>query len=281
MKTLKIICLVFLSLAFVTGCAITPKTRFAEFYERPSHPKTIDVVLDTIVLSDIAGSDIGFNVEKNTEAVKAVSESVPNLFASHHFQPNVIFQGNGAFYDWPEDREYFYCNDFRSTGEPYLQSILPSEDAPWADPEVRGFMKRLVERAQVANLKNSNKKVPPIEPEEVPAYIKSLPSDYFAFVSVTGGEVGAGKSFATGMLTGLLTAALTGGTYIYVGTSVSGSRVDVVVFDKTRSSVVWHNGGQGGRYTKIRRGLETLMQPFPMQDSGEVDGTLAATVSGQ
>lgn len=278
MKILKTIALGIVLFTFITGCAVTPEMRFSEFYERPSHPGSVDVVIDTVVLSDIAGSDVGFNAEKNRVAVESVSEGVPNLFASRRFEPNVVFEGNGAFFERGEDTEYFYCEDFRSTGEIYLPPVLAPEHAQWADPEVQAFMRRLLERARVANLKKSSRKVPPITNEEIPAYIQSLPSNYLALVTVGGGEIGAGKSFATGLLTGVLTAALTGGTYAYVGTSVSGTRVDIVLFDKATSSVVWHNGGQGGRYTKVRQGLETLMESFPMQDSGSpsaVDDALA------
>ena len=80
-----------------------------------------------------------------------------------------------------------------------------------------------------------------ISKEEIPQFVKDLPSDTLLFFSVNAGEISAGKSIGMGVLTGVLTAALTGGMVIASSAAVSGTEIDVIAFDKNVGDVVCIN----------------------------------------
>lgn len=277
MKNTSVMTAVMILLILTSGCSVvTPKSRFAEFYERESYPKDIDIVIDTLILSDISGSDIGVNRQKNMEAMSIIESTIKKSFSDRGYAPNVVFHGNGAYYTLDDKSKYFYSEGWESTDEVYNGPVLAEHEALWGDEEVRVFMRRLLEQAKVANKKvtknkkkrqrrNQNKEdiVPPITRGEIPASIMALPSDLFVLVNLSGGEVSAAKSVGTGILTGALSAALTGGMYVYVGTSVSATNLEVVVFDKTQSRVAWHNLAQGPKYNAMSTSAESLLKTFP------------------
>lgn len=276
-KTSHTLVLVILSVA-LCSCAVTPQKRFSEFYERPSHPENIDVVIDTLVLSDISGSDVGVDRAKNEEALPFVDAAVKQSFAARGFKPNLVFHGNGATFRKNEKTDYVYAIDWDGTGEVYEGPSFHDQESMWRSEEVQTFLHRLEDHAKDANKKqkksrsSSSKKVrelvPPLTAEEIPASIMSMPSNLFVLVKVSGLEVGKGKTIGTALATGILTAALTGGMYVQASGPVSGSQIEIIVFDKSQSRVVWHNVGQGQRYTEIAKGIDGVMTAFPAVTGG-------------
>lgn len=145
-----------ISTLVIVGCATTPKTRFPEYYKVESRSPNIDVIVDTVVLSDISGSDIGFNKEKNMIAQSLVNDSVPSVFSVRGYSPNILYIGNGTFLDLDEDRNYFISEDFKNTGTPYSRIEKTERKPVWANEDVREFIKRLTEYAPLANKKKSS-----------------------------------------------------------------------------------------------------------------------------
>lgn len=276
MKQTRLTSIVLILVVALSSCAVTPTTRFSEFYERPSHPESIDIVIDTLILSDIAGSAVGVDKAKNEEAMLLIEPAIKQSFADRGFIPNLAFHGNGTTFKGDEKTHYFYATDWTSTQEVYTGPVYSEQNQLWGSAEVQTFLHRLLDHAKDANKKprkkervsnNSSKKrrqlVPALTPNEIPAEIMSMPSNLIVFVNFSGTEVGKGKSIGTAVATGLLSAALTGGMYVHASAPVSGSHLEIIVFDKSKSSVVWHNFGPGQRYTHVSKGVETIMKAFP------------------
>lgn len=271
-KTSRALAFVVLSVA-LCSCAVTPQTRFSEFYERPTHAEKIDVVIDTLVLSDISGFDVGIDRAKNEDAMPFVEAAIKRAFSERGFKPNLVFHGNGTTFRKNEKTNYVYANGWAGTEEVYEGPTFGEQESMWGREEVQAFLHRLEDHAKDANKKQrksnrsaSKKKrelVPPLTAEEIPASIMAMPSNLFVLVKVSGTEVGKGKTIGMALATGVLTAALTGGMYVQASGPVSGSHIEVIVFDKSESRVVWHNAGQGQRYTEIAKGVDGVMKAFP------------------
>lgn len=272
--------LVVLAIA-LCSCATTPQNRFAEFYEISQHSENIDVVIDTLILSDISGSDVGIDEAKNLEAMPLVEAAVQHSFTARGFKPNLVFHGNGATFRKDEKTNYVYATDWTGTERTFEGHIYAEHEQTWANPDVQTFLHRLSDHAKDANKKprkasSSGRKrralVPPLTADEIPQAIMAMPSNLLVFVNVSGAEVSKGKSVGTAVATGLLTAALTGGMYVQASAPMSGSQLEIIVFDKQQSRVVWHNVGQGQRYTEVAKAMDAVMKTFPTV-TGELHST--------
>lgn len=275
-KVLKVALLFFIG--FSVGCATTPKTRFSEFYEVDSHTPNIDVLIDTVVLSDISGNDIGINKEKNSVAYSLANSSILSLLEVRGYSPNILYQGNGAFYEMVEDTNYFFSEDFKSTEVPYTGIDVLESDQVWVNDDIKTFISRLSEYAPLQNKKQRRKssrkkkvedEIKPISVDEIPNSVMQLPGDTMLVVRAYAGEVSAGKSIGTGLATGLLTAALTGGMYVYVAAPISGSSIEIIAFDKKASKIVWHNTTQAGNYKALDKSIEMAISLYPTT-TGEI-----------
>lgn len=67
----------------------------------------------------------------------------------------------------------------------------------------------------------------------------ALGTDFVWIIRVGGVQVSTGKSLGTGFLTGLMSAAISGGTFIYTETAVHGNGYDIALVDLSDISVVW------------------------------------------
>jgi hypothetical protein len=253
--------------ALVTGCASTPKTRFSEFYARPDK-QSMDVVIDTLVLSDIAGSAAGYNKEKNDEAMKAVETAVTKAFADRGYDINIVYAGSGLIHQKKPDAEYYISEDWRSTDIAWHGPAPQGEQDLWATAEGTQFLQRLLARAHDANKQSSSRRKqpePPISQDEIPQWVHDLESDFLVLVSAQGIEVSAGKSVGQAVATGLISALLTGGMYIHTSYSVSRSDIDIAVLDLTAEPrVVWHNHNpKGPGYKSVGTGINLTLKQFP------------------
>ncbi|MFT7558963.1 MAG: hypothetical protein ACI93R_000866 [Flavobacteriales bacterium] len=258
--------LVLLLGVFISGCAVTPKTRFSEFYKEGADKKHIDLIIDTFIVSDIKGSDIGVNKTKNQEASELVRKGVIELLEERGYTVNLAYIGNGISYERSDKQQYVYSEEWESIGEEYKGPVAKSASDPWVTDESQIFLKRLIKRGKAANVTVADKRrlVPRIKPEEIPEFVNNLPSRHLMLVSLSAGEVGSGKSIGTGILTGVLSAALTGGMYVYSSTTVSGSTIDITLFDKETSRISWNNGLlQGPKYKVAHKRLVGLFKYFP------------------
>lgn len=263
------------------GCAANLKTRYPDFYKPDAHSSKIDVVIDSIVLSDIAGTDIGISEEKNAKAVASAKESLIENLKKRGFEPNVLIVGNGLYHQLEEGKRYFYSEDFKSTEREYQGAVVSDAQSYWASNEVKAFVDNLFERAQ-SKLKSKRKRkkysqasslkarkleeqnsLEPLNLLEIPQVILNSPSNTIVFVKAYCGDVSMGKSIGTGIATGVVTALLTGGMYSYVATPVSGSSLEVLVLDKQKNKIAWYNKAQAGNYKHLDNGIRIALQYFP------------------
>jgi hypothetical protein len=256
-----------ISTVVTVGCTTTPKTQFSEYYQVESHSPNVDVIIDTIVLSDISGDDIGINKEKNEVAYNLVNESVPSIFAVRGYSPNILHSGNGSYLEIENDTQYFISEDFESTDVPYTGIEKTENNKVWVDESVNAFIKRLTEFAPHAHKKQqstrSKKKIEPITIDEIPESIMQLPNDTLLLIRAYAGDVSTGKSVGVGLATGLISAVLSGGMYIHVAVPISGSRIEIIAFDKKTAKIVWHNTIRAGDYKRLDKSIEMAMTLFP------------------
>jgi hypothetical protein len=267
----------------LSACAVTPQKRFPEFYAKTAHPENIDILIDTIILSDLSGSDIGVDRAKNQVAMTLIKSGIDKSFTDRGFKPNIVLNGNGLTYEMNEKEKYFYATDWTSSEEEYTGPIFSEEDKKWGGEDIRKFLikldtqaslpppkksKSVSKKSRSAKKSQSQKIKPqdtftPITTEDVPPAILELPSNLFVYARLTGAEVGMSKTVGTAVATGILSAVLTGGMYVSSSAPASGSNLKVIVFDKSSLQVVWHNSAPGTKFDTVHKIPEAVLAAFP------------------
>lgn len=144
----------------------------------------------------------------------------------------------------------------REVGEDPMDAELPllEEEAVAVDEELRHAFLMLLRSVQVARESLSSESLTregeadplDLDPDAADMLLRDLGTDRVWILAVVGVDVSGGKSFATGMLSGLLSAALSGGTMIATSMTVSGRGYDIHLVDLRHRKLIWKKSVQVG-----------------------------------
>ena len=269
---------------FFTGCvsleydSITPRDKFPEFYDNPSYPEKITLVLDTIVLSDLRGTDIGFNRDKNAQARSLVESAFIEELEKRGHSVDLLYHGDGFSYDVDGSVNYFYSENRKSTALPYEGATKQEENDQWVSFESKEFFLRLLEDAAESD-ENYRKRTELASVVNMPEFVQNLSEDtllLFGRTYIT--DVSLIKKVGVNSLAIALSAGLTGGTVILAMGPESGSNIDIVALDTSTSKIRWYNnryieGGSsyGGTYRNIDKGAKDALGYFPTISGATID----------
>jgi hypothetical protein len=249
----------------LTACAASPAKRFPDFAENAKSITSVDVVIDILIKSDIEGAEIGINKEKHDLALSQAKETIEKALAKRGYDTNIAFAGYGLTFSSKGEETYVFSKDGKSTGVPFNGPLPPKENTQWGEQNTRDFMTNLLQSAAGFNATPGKSQHAPyvFSKSQIPSHIDELPSNVLIFIQVEVEEVGMGKTIGSALLTGVLSAALTGGLYVYSSAPVSGSVAQVAVMDVESGAVLWHNSIRGGNTDYIQSSLEKSLKPFP------------------
>lgn len=194
--------------------------------------KSIAVVIDTLVLSDIEGKDAGFNVEKNATQLEEASAAVREGLEEKNIPFSMLRAGTGMGFQPVLDVYYFCSEKFKSTGDVFRGVDFPSKLG--RSLEVREFLNSAV-------LRGGRKGPDPISPSmHVPDLLRGSDADVLIFVRTLSGAVSAWKTFGSLVLTSTTSLAASGGTMAFYSASINDLHLDVSYIEMKSGRILWH-----------------------------------------
>jgi hypothetical protein len=270
------------AIVILSGCStLTPEQRFPNFAKQVGTVKSIDVVVDATVLSDIDGDNIGFNLKKNQIAREQVATSIRSEFNKKGIEANIIFASSGLFIEPSKEEsetKFVLSDDWKETGEVFVEPVASNSESVWLTEKGKKLLKKISSRGLVENKSEKSDKAekrykekvastPKVTAADIPESVSLLSSDLLAVIRYSANEVSTGKSVGAGIATGILTAVLTGGMYVSVSMPVSSMNIDATLFDLSKSDVVWSNNLylQGAQVDTevVSPNVVTLLGPLP------------------
>ena len=252
----KIVLLIVLGL-FVSGCATID--RFPQVSEKTQQIKSVDIILDVMVVNDIKGEKIGINQEKLKTSLETAKLAVETFFREKNIQINYVHAGHGLFFAPENLSDYVYSKDWESTGQEFDGFKL---DNAVADASNKEFLIQAMESAAKYKPETSDKNatIAPLVIANFPESLRSQPSDHLVVIRSYATDIGNAKSIGTGIMTGVISAVISGGTYIAVSTPQSSSVAEVGIFNTNSGELVWHNSGYGMGSKYLAATVEAALQ---------------------
>lgn len=240
----KIILLLLSGLLF-TGCVSKPVDRFPDLAENRAAFKEVDMVLDVTILADIEGKKLGIDKAKHEKAIADTKLALIETFAEAEIKANFIHAGSGVFFIAEENQAYFYTEGFNGTDEEFVGYTIDNE---LGDEQHINFLRKVNDDAAnfAPTLAEGETKVAPLIFSEIPAYFSALPTGRLMVIKVRTGEISTAKSIGVGLTTGLLTAVLSGGTYVATSSAVSNTEVNLSVINTQSGELIWQGLQVGG-----------------------------------
>ena len=251
----------FTTLLWLAGCVATPDKRFASTLDQVRSTNKIAVVVDSMVLTDIEGRDLGFNIDKNASVAFELSEALVSTLAEKGYEATVEFVGSGYQADIPEEAAIYYSENWKSTGEPFPGNYLLGGESLWSDAGATKYFNAALMEGRGANwtppsvdLTTSREKEKRAiklgltsemiaERQEVfansPDIVNSLETNVILFVKYADYDVSTTKKFGIGLLTGGVSLAASGGTAASVTTIRELGPMELVAFDAQSNEVLW------------------------------------------
>lgn len=278
---IKAFCILFI--VTLWGCANTPKSRFAKLYDEYDHTQNIDLVIDVLVRSDIKGGEVGVDPEKQKQLLNIIEGELKSAFESRQMTLTKRYSGFGLMYKPVESAPHVFATGKESTGENFNAPVGEPFDSAWRSPESVAFLEKAMAYAPHASYKKEEVKkaapatkgkkkvrrratgtIPPaLTKENFPVHLNGSTSRYVLFAQANLTEVGAFKTAGSAVATALLSAALTGGMYIYSSAPVTGCEIHLVMIDTRDHKIVWHNTLRGRGLKQANQTVKAAISPFP------------------
>ena len=269
-----------------SGCSSSTK-RFPDYDEIAAAQTEIPVVLDLFAYRDLAGAVRGYNQDAVDKYVLQAMEKLETTMSNQGFTIKIIAELNGLGAELKEDTEYVISKDWKSTDVTYSGVDLNNSTNPWLTTSNREFLLALINTARRINISSKKDQnyvenglsEKAVEDEEkttlkiselaVPAsLIDSVNSDIVMFVIMDGSFQKLSKSLPKGIVTGVASAVVTGGTAIAYapGTKMT---TDIIVFNIKTRKILWHNRAKGVPSvagTAINSSIGTALVSHPDSD---------------
>lgn len=262
-----------LTVIILNGCA-SARSKYSDFDEFIAGKKNVDVVFDSIIFSDLEGSDLGFNVEKNNIALDLLSNAVEESLIELGYVPNVVYSGHGVFFEPEEEIKYSYSQNWQSIDQKYLSVTTQSNVSAWESAEMREYLQAIVQKAEeVDKLRSKNKSarnhssddslVFSDNQDKVPDPITTLSADLLLYVQVDGMIKSLSKRIGQGLLTGAVSGVLTGGTFI-VAAGSDWHALKIVAVDLSTNRIVWYHNRTTEGFKTIATSAITSFGYYPL-----------------
>lgn len=179
-----------LLVAFIVSSCGSFIDNYPNFKKSSANIKSLDILIDVGFLEDIEGDEDRYNVSEHIDFIQNdLEKKVKKTLNSKGYKVNNIYKSVGLSLNNKVDKNI----------KTYIDSSLVNQK-----DEFNNLIKKLVE---------SNSDVKKIENSKFLNNISS--ADRFLIISYYGKDINDGRSFASALLTGALSIALTGGTYVY------------------------------------------------------------------
>lgn len=243
---------------FLSGCASTQVDRFPNLISDTAQVKSVNVIADFVILEDIAGDDLGINMAKYETGQTALQESIGTTLSEKGVTANFLYVDSGIFFEGidkdqqtPTDDEaestkknnkegpkLLYSEKFKSTGESFPGFTVKAEWATENNLNLLTDMRR--EAGEYSpTLENGQTDVTPLVFESLPTEFKGDGATHLLIVDSASIDISAGKTIGVGLLTGILTAVASGGTYIASSTAASSTSMTGLLIDLKDNRLVW------------------------------------------
>lgn len=250
------------SLAFLVSCASKPEPpaameRYPDFYKSGVGEASVDVIIDSIVLSDLKGSALGYNKYKNTEIQEIAYDEVVGQLKHRRFEVNLLNESNGLYFETENDIQYVYSEEFKSLGVTYGGPDFSDINNPWNSEAAIGFIQNLKRKARTKNkelLESANTEdfiSNLYRVDYVPDFVINSPADRLVFVCVYSKDVSASKSLVAILANSVLNFGLGLESVDFLKrTNSSYLTVEIIVLNKKQKTIEWYDGygSRGGDY---------------------------------
>lgn len=256
---IKVVLILLIS-SLIGGCA-SVESRFPDFDEYVAGRERIDVIIDSVIFSDLPGSDLGFNRERNRVALELLSESVKKALTELGYKPNFVYTGHGIYFEPEEGIEYFYSEKWQRGTDNYVALTARSSNNAWESLQMKEFFGDIIQRGEqlFKNRKmgfegedqirdegetKSKKEGMKLQTEknDVPEIVENLPSGVLLYVNVDGLLAKLSKRIGSGLLWGTTSAVATGGFLVTTGPPLNCHILRMAVLDIKTNEVVWFQG---------------------------------------
>ena len=268
---------IILALMLLISACSHSGNRFPDYAKSVTSHKEVPIVIDIISFRDIQGKTLGFNQAKHEEKKSQAIEAVEAQFIELGYTPKIVKVLDGLFLETSDDQKIMISEKWKSSGEPYQGYDLDTDEDAWVTRTNRDFLislhktaakvnalkKRDETGAENAILKKiesgKNQEYTPFSQVNLsPELFESATPDRVVFIQIYAHFISNGKFLAQGLLSGAVSAALTGCTYIITNNSTA--KTDISVFERSTNKILWHNQSDGAYSTAIKSSIEFALK---------------------
>jgi hypothetical protein len=255
-------------LLLATGCGgkyIDPYPQLVTNIEKVS---SINIVADYTIYEDIAGDDLGVNIEKNKAAEEDLKTDIVAFFNEKNISTNFLHIGSGLFIKEVDDEDtgtindaksdepnkvdknqtepnVFYSAGFKSTGEEFAGYATSNNSLDGAtQSQLRDILQK--SNKHVPKLEEGQEQVDPVIFSDIADQLKANDADHLLILSSNTIDVSKAKSIGLAFTTSLASLLLSGGTYISTTSVVSQTTNTVLLLDVNSGELIWSGNGVGG-----------------------------------
>jgi len=243
------------------------KKNFSAFYERAAVTQDLDIYLDVTYYSDIKGKMPGINKSENETVVLAAKDRISYILKRHGHHANFVHTGYGVFHEQPDDhsKKIYFSVGGVATQEEFNEPITLQGSSSLAERVTIDSINSIYPWAKYKSKLIKQPPSTPLTSDLLAPTIKQLDNNTLTVIKIKIGEVSTSKSVGSALLTGLLSAALTGGAYVHTSAPASGSQLEVMTIDTTTAEPLFYKTVQGTgksvNATKAR--INALLKDFP------------------
>lgn len=269
-----------------TGCLSTPSDNFADSLDQIRATPTIDVYLDSFILSDIKGKALGYNVENNRLVATELINTLVAQMKKKGYKANIVFIGSGFQFDLTENAEVYYSEKWKSTGSKFPGTAVIEGEQYSPTDTMNDYI-----RTALIDGKSTNSFIPPLFigsasqkkelardlgllPEQKtertavlnnpPAELLNGGSDLKFFIKHADLDISAAKQLAVGAASLAASIAISGGTSASLMTFSTKGPIESVLMDMRDKKVVWAaNLPDTARYVTWEKSIPIMLHHLP------------------
>ena len=267
----KWLCLLIFAI-LVSGCGTITERHFPQLHKNTGTPTSIDIVVDTFIVTDISGRDLGVDLKKNKRTLDIAIPFIKKLLTGKGYRIGREYGNTGLIFEpdtGDSPRAYYYTDGWNATGKLFTPTIEPIDHDFWPSVRGRSFLKTFNQVGMQARAASKRLQIDAVSQLQHPVPIDSQPSELLMFISINGKDVHPVKSFvssvAIGTLSAVTSSAITGGNLILVGfPQYSHTGVSIAVYDKQKKKLIWYvNDIVSPGYARVSATLRTAFTLFP------------------
>ena len=235
---------------FVAGCVPGPSNdRFPNLKADLATLSTVDVVLDVTVLADIKGDAIGIDRENHLTTISEWKAAIQKKFNEIGAGVNFIHAGSGVFHSNDPDTQYFYSENYKSTGEVFRGYELPM---PIGEPDNVAFLRKVLQEAEEYNKKkiSGDETLAPVVFAGIPPFFVESGAERLVVVKIFRNNVSFGKRLGMNVLAEAMMMPVGGGESVGVSPSDGiGTAISMAIVDTSTGRLIWQTRATDSKTT--------------------------------